>query len=176
MYSDFETSLSRRYLREIFDRESHGVLLLGGWAVHLLVNPEFQEATGRGYIGSRDIDIGFHLEEGTTRENLEESDFSRVFRRLNALGFRGQSYRLYKDFDPETHRELSVEEAESKLPFEVSRLYVDLVVDRIPVGFQEVFGFTPIDESLLELAFRDERFRHVLWGVLILGSWSLLSS
>ena len=50
-----------------------------------------------------------------------------------------------------------------RLPFEVSRLYVDLIVDRIPAGFQEVFGFTPIDEPLLELAFVEERFRQVLW-------------
>ena len=163
MYRESETLLSRRYLREIFSRESGGALLLGGWAVSLLVGPDFKEAMGRGYVGSRDIDIGFHLKEGSTKEDLEESEFSRVFRRLNALGFRRQAYRLYRDFDPETHRELSVEEARSRLPFEVSRLYVDLVVDRIPPGFRDVFGFTPIDEPLLELAFRDRRFRHVRW-------------
>ena len=163
MYSESETLLSRKYLREIFSSESGGVILLDGWAVSLLVGPDFQEAMGRGYIGSRDIDIGFHLEEGSTAEDLEGSEFSRVFRRLNALGFRRQSFRLYRDFDPETHRELSVEEARSRLPFEVSRLYVDLVVDRIPAEFRDVFGFTPIDEPLLELAFRDGRFRHVRW-------------
>lgn len=148
---------------EIFSCESSGALLLGGWAVYLLVSPDFQEATGRGYIGSRDIDIGFHLTEESTREELEKSEFSRVFKRLITLGFRGQSFRLYRDFDAETHRELLVEEAKKRLPFEVSRLYVDLIVDRIPAGFQEVFGFTPIDEPLLELAFVEERFRHVLW-------------
>ena len=41
-----------------------------------MVNQDFQEATGRGYIGSQDIDIGFHLAEGSTREDLEKSEFS----------------------------------------------------------------------------------------------------
>jgi len=163
LYSEFETSLSRRYLREIFSCESSGVLLLGGWTVYLLVSSDFQKSTGRGYIGSRDIDIGFHLKEESTREDLKKSEFSRVIKRLINLGFRRQSFRLYKDFDAETHRELSIEEAQKRLPFEVSRLYVDLVVDRIPIGFQDVFGFTPIDEPLLELAFKEERFRHVSW-------------
>lgn len=163
LYSEFETSLSRRYLREIFSSESGGALLLGGWAVYLLVDQDFREASGRGYIGSRDIDIGFHLDEGSTREVLEESGFSRVFRRLRSLGFLGQSFRLYKDFDAENHRELQPDESRPRLPFEVSRLYVDLVVDKVPYLFGDVFGFTPIDEPLLELAFSEERYRHVHW-------------
>lgn len=162
MYNAFETSLSKKYLKEIF-RESSGALLLGGWAVYLLVDPDFREATGRGYIGSRDIDIGFHLEEGSGREDLEASKFSQAFRRLRSLGFHGQSFRMYKDFDAEDHRELQLDEAESKLPFELNRLYVDLVVDTIPKPFREVFGFTPIDEPLLEEAFRSRRFRQVSW-------------
>ena len=49
------------------------------------------------------------------------------------------------------------------MPFEVFRLYIDLVVDKIPFLFGDVFDFTPIDEPLLELAFSEERYRHVHW-------------
>jgi len=161
MYSTHETSLSRRYLGELFDDESSGAVLLGGWAVNLLVNEEFREATGRGYIGSRDIDVGLHFDEITVREDLEGSDFSRMFKRLTSMGFRGQSFRLYKDFDREGRRELQHAEAASMLPFEVSKLYVDLVVDRIPPSFSEVFGFVPIDEPLLENAFTNGRIMGV---------------
>jgi hypothetical protein len=163
MYGEDETSLSRRYLRELFTWEAEGAVLLGGWAVHLLVDEGFREATGRSYIGSSDIDVGFHFDEGSTREDLEESSFSRVFRRLSSSGFRGQSFRLYKDFDLAGHRELTPDEAASMLPFEVSRLYIDLVVDRIPASFSDVFGFIPIDEPLLEYAFSDGLVRDISW-------------
>ncbi len=163
MYSTYETSLSRRYLGELFDDESGGAVLLGGWAVNLLVDERFREATGRGYIGSRDIDVGFHFEEITVREDLEGSDFSRMFKRLTSMGFQGQSFRLYKDFDRESRRELQHAEAVSMLPFEVSKLYVDLVVDKIPPSFSEVFGFVPIDEPLLENAFTNGRTIDIRW-------------
>ena len=163
MYSEDETFLSRRYLRELFAGEAEGPVLLGGWAVYLLVNEGFQEATGRGYIGSRDIDVGFHFDEATTREALERSPVSLAFRRLTSKGFLGQSFRLYKDFDLEGRRELHPDEAASMLPFEASRLYVDLVVDRIPISFRDVFCFVPIDEPLLEHAFRDGGYKMIHW-------------
>ena len=163
MYGEDETSLSRRYLRELFTWEAENIVLLGGWAVHLLVDEGFREATGRGYIGSRDLDVGFHFDEGLTRKDLEASHFSRVFRRLSSSGFQGQSFRLYKDFDLAGSRELTLDETASMLPFEISRLYVDLVVDRIPGLFSDVFGFTPIDEPLLEYAFTDGLVRDINW-------------
>lgn len=60
MYSESETDLSRRHLHVIFEDVKEGCLL-GGWAVFLNVNESFRRTTGRSYIGSRDIDIGFRL-------------------------------------------------------------------------------------------------------------------
>jgi hypothetical protein len=44
----------------IFEDVEEGCLL-GGWAVFLNVDEDFLRTTGRSYVGSRDIDIGFGL-------------------------------------------------------------------------------------------------------------------
>jgi len=111
--------------------------LLGGWAVYMNVNERFRADHGRDYIGSRDIDVGFLLDPG---KPLEDSEFARVFGDLRASGFRGQAFRMYKEYDRETGLELSPEEAMAKPSFEILNLYLDLVVDRIPDSFVEVFG------------------------------------
>ena len=107
MYSDTETDLSKRHLKKIFAAVHEGCLL-GGWAVYLNVNGRFSAANGRDYIGSRDIDVGFRLDPAVP---LEETEFSRVFRGLQASGFKGQSFRMYKVYDRETGKELADVEA-----------------------------------------------------------------
>jgi len=159
MYSDTETDLSKCHLRQIFADVGEGCLL-GGWAVYLNVNEGFRRENGRDYIGSRDIDVGFFIELGVF---LEETEFARVFYGLQGAGFKGQSFRMYKVFDRETGEELSDAEASGKLSFEVLNLYVDLVVDRIPEDFAEVFGFVPIDEPLLADVYSNDRFVEVEW-------------
>ena len=162
MYSEDEIGLSKRHLHTIFEDVEEGCLL-GGWAVFLNVNESFRRTTGRSYIGSRDIDIGFRLKPFSKAEVLLRTEFARVFQKLKDAGFRGQSFRMFKDFDRDTGRELSPEESNEKPLYEVLRLYVDLVVDHIPETFRETFGFTPIDEPLLTRAYDDKRFIDVMW-------------
>ena len=162
MYGESETDLSRRHLQMIFEDVEEGCLL-GGWAVFLNVNESFQRTTGHSYIGSRDIDIGFKLTPFSRAEALQRTEFARVFRKLKDAGFRGQSFRMFKDFDRDTGRELSPEESNEKPLYEVLRLYVDLVVDQIPETFRETFGFTPIDEPLLTQAYDGNRFIDITW-------------
>jgi len=159
MYSDTETEVSKRHLKQIFADVDEGCLL-GGWAVYLNVNDGFRRENGRDYVGSRDIDVGFFIEPGIS---LVETEFARVFYGLQSAGFKGQSFRMYKVFDRETGEELSDAEASGKFGFEVLNLYVDLVVDRIPEGFAEVFGFVPIDEPLLEDVYSSDRIKEVEW-------------
>ena len=59
MYS--ETDFSRNYLREILNGISQPPCLMGGLSVYYVVNDRFREVTGRDYLGSRDIDLGFHI-------------------------------------------------------------------------------------------------------------------
>ena len=61
-YVDQVTELSEQELQSVFDVAEPPVCLLGGWAVHLHVNPRFESEHGRQYIGSRDIDLGIHVD------------------------------------------------------------------------------------------------------------------
>ena len=60
MYQEFETRTSYNYLQKVISVLQEPVCILGGWAVFLQVNKNFQKAQGRPYLGSRDIDLGFH--------------------------------------------------------------------------------------------------------------------
>ena len=162
MYGESETDLSRRHLHMIFENVEEGCLL-GGWAVFLNVNENFKRTTGHSYIGSRDIDIGFKLKPVSRAKALLRTEFARVFQKLKDAGFRGQSFRMFKDFDRDTGRELSPEESNEKPFYEVLRLYIDLVVNQIPEFFRETFGFTPIDEPLLTQAYDDKHIIDIMW-------------
>lgn len=133
---------------------------MGGWAVYYAVNESYRAAIGRDYIRSRDVDVGFHVDMDWSREELNSSIFSSFLRRMERLGFQSQSFRLYRDFD-ESLKPLSLEEAEGKTAFEILKLYVDPLVDQIHPLMSKVFGFTPVDEPLLEVAFREGLFKVV---------------
>lgn len=123
------------------------------------MNDDFKAATGRDYIGSRDIDVGFHVDVDWSRRELESSAFGAFLGRMEGLGFRSQSFRLYRDFEFGSLRPLSPEEAAKMPAFEVLKLYVDPVVDRVHPIAAEAFGFTPMDEPMLESAFSEGLFR-----------------
>jgi len=93
-----------------------------------------------------------------SREELNSSTFSSFLRRMDSLGFQSQSFRLYRDFD-ESLKPLSPKEVKEKPAYEILKLYVDPVVDQIHPLMSEAFGFTPVDEPLLEVAFREVLFK-----------------
>ena len=61
MYAEFETRTSHKYLKEVINSLKEPICILGGWAVFFHVNKKFEEAQGRFYLGSRDIDLGFNM-------------------------------------------------------------------------------------------------------------------
>lgn len=61
-YAETVTTLSEEELHDIISVAEPRICLLGGWAVQLHVTDGFQEAHGRSYIGSRDIDLGVHID------------------------------------------------------------------------------------------------------------------
>lgn len=73
MYQDYETQISQDHLTAVFSQMKEPVCLLGGWAVYLTVNKRFNEANGRNYLGSRDIDLGFHINPKWPMEELKKS-------------------------------------------------------------------------------------------------------
>jgi len=158
LYEPNEIKISQKQLKKVFKRLKGPVCLLGGWATYYIVNKNFEKANGRKYIGSRDIDIGFHIDKNWTEEQLRKSKFITVIRTIEKMSFRSISFRLVKDFELDTERELT-EEKSAKLPlYQIFQLCIDPVVDYIHPKIKNLLGFVPIDEPLLSLVFQKKMF------------------
>ena len=123
--------------------------LLGGWAVHATVGSRYRLACGREYIGSRDIDLGFHFEGNEGAEAVRGSALAGTVRSLGEIGYEGAAFRMVKYYARDTRRPLSREEA-SRVPlYDMFAMYVDLMVDNVPPGAKEALGFVPADEPMI---------------------------
>ena len=161
MYLEFETKTSYNYLQHVISALEEPICILGGWAVFLHVNKNFQKAQGRSYLGSRDIDLGFHLDKNATVEQMKNSALAKSLDILqNRLKFKSVSYRLLKEIHTETEEE--IEEGKVIPAHFVFPRYIDLLVDTIPAKFKEVFHFQPADEPLLSFVFEEKKHREEL--------------
>ncbi|MBU3913360.1 MAG: hypothetical protein KKE50_04665 [Nanoarchaeota archaeon] len=150
MYKEFETRTSYNYLKEVINSLNEPVCLLGGWAVFFHVNNKFQKAQGMPYLGSRDIDLGFHIEDDLTNSILHQT----ISILKGKLKFQPLSFRMMKEIHTETAEE--IKEGEIVPAHFIFPMYVDLIVDTIPKSFKSAFGFDPIDEPLLKIAFEKD--------------------
>lgn len=158
LYEPSEIKTSEKQLEKIFQQLPSPICLLGGWAAYHIVNKNFEKANGRKYIGSRDIDLGFHINKEWTEKQLARSKFANAIRILENMNFRCISFRLVKDFDLDTGRELTPEES-TRLPlYQIFQLYVDPIVDNIHPKIKDLLGFVPIDEPLLSLVFQNKMY------------------
>jgi hypothetical protein len=82
-YANEVTDFSERELQQLLEITAPPVCLLGGWAVHLHVTDAFQAAHGRQYIGSRDIDLGVHVDPEWDMETLDSKPVATT---LTAVG------------------------------------------------------------------------------------------
>ncbi len=161
MYPEFETKISYKYLQEVVKALEEPICILGGWAVFMHVNNKFQKAQGRSYIGSRDIDLGFHLNKNANIEDMKNSTLSKSLAILeNKLFFKSVSFRLLKEIHTETKEE--IENGKIIPSHFVFPMYVDILVDNIPSKFNEVFHFNPADEPLLRFVFEGSACREEL--------------
>ncbi|MFQ6052040.1 MAG: hypothetical protein ACE5K4_10140 [Candidatus Hydrothermarchaeota archaeon] len=146
LYEEYEINISQRYLKKTLSSIEGTACLLGGWAVYLIVNENFAKERGKEYLGSRDLDIGFHINKEDTVEKLKKSTFAKFLNNMKDMDFRLHGFRLVKHFHTETQEELS-EEDFKRTPLHLTfSMYVDPIVDFIHPRFREVFGFVPIDE------------------------------
>lgn len=161
MYLEFETRISYKYLRQVIAALKEPICILGGWAVFLHVNKRFQEAQGRPYLGSRDIDLGFHLDKNATKEQMKKSALAESLNILEKkLKFESVAFRLLKEIHTETEEEI---DGGKSIPAHfIFPMYVDVLVDNIPQKFKEVFHFQPADEPLLQFVFTDRMHREEL--------------
>jgi len=156
VYEPSEIKTSEEQLEKVFKQLKGPICLLGGWATYHIVNENFERANGRKYIGSRDIDIGFHIDRDWTEEQLRESELIAAIRVIEDMGFRSLSFRLVKDFDMDTGRELTLEESSKLQLYQIFQLFIDPIVDNIHPKTKDLLGFVPIDEPLLSLVFQNK--------------------
>lgn len=155
MYLDYETQISQEHLTAVFSQMTQPVCLTGGWAVYLTVNAKFNEVNGRNYIGSRDIDLGFHIDPRWTVEELQRSALSQSANILTGRGFIGTGFRFVKYYDIETKKEITEEESKKKRPYEMFQLFVDTMGDNTHADAEKILGFPLLDEALLSHVFAD---------------------
>lgn len=122
----------------------------------MTVNKDYQEEYGQNYHGSKDIDLGFHIDRSWNINQLKSSPFTKSVTNLEKEGFIPISQRYVKHFK-EDGTELS-EQASKKVSHAfMFDLFVDPIVDNMHDDIKEVVGFTPIDEPLLSQVFLNKK-------------------
>ena len=157
LYDIVERESALEALNYVVTRLPEPFLLLGGWAIYVTVNDSFREEHGSHYLGSRDIDVCFHIDPNATRSELGSSTFAKALAIIQELGYLPNgSCRYCKMIRRET-RELLTEESSKSVPIhEIFYLYVDMMVDNIHPLQKEIFGFNVLDEPILERVFEEE--------------------
>lgn len=151
------TALSEQELQAVFGAAEPPVCLLGGWAVHLHVNPDFHSEHGREYIGSRDIDIGVHVDTGWSDEELPGTPVGTSISAIDGMGYTKSRFGFVQTFLRDSQERISESEATEYGMHEVFQVYVDVIPDTTELDeFREVFGFKPPAESLLSPVFEDD--------------------
>ena len=107
LYSSFETEISYDYLQKVVEILEEPICILGGWAVYLTVNNNFQKEQGRNYLGSRDVDLGFNINKSLDKGELGNTAIGKSIDLLEAEGFKPLGFRYYKDINAETREELT---------------------------------------------------------------------
>ena len=150
--------ISKSNLSTVVSSVKGPVCLLGGWAVYATVNQNFSAEQGRNYIGSRDIDLGFHVDETWPGEQLQGSAFPKSIEILKDMGYYGVGSRFVQHHDLESTKPLAEDESKKRPKYGMFDLFVDLIVDKIHPRTKELFGLDPIDEPLLTNVFSGNRF------------------
>ena len=132
---------------------------MGGWAVYLTVNENFKKTWNRDYHGSKDIDIGFHIDKNDNYKTILNSPFKKSIDALIEDGFEQVTHHLVKRYHTESSKLLSHEESlKIPQPFMFEH-YVDPIVDFISPNVTQLLGSRPIDEPLLLSVFKEGKHR-----------------
>lgn len=67
------TDYSKKELSLVLSSVEEPSTLIGGWAVYFHVHDDFMDRHARDYIGSRDIDLGVHVDPNLGKDELENS-------------------------------------------------------------------------------------------------------
>jgi hypothetical protein len=127
-YANEVTDFSERELQQLLEITAPPVCLLGGWAVHLHVTDAFQAAHGRQYIGSRDIDLGVHVDPEWDMETLDSKPVATTLTAVGSeMGYNRGRFGFYQYFHRMTTERLSDEEAADYPQHEIFRVDIDVL-------------------------------------------------
>jgi len=157
-YAEAVTTLSEGELQDVLSAAEPPVCLLGGWAVHLHVTAGFQEAHDRSYIGSRDVDLGIHVDSSWSTDELQTAPVATTLDRIeNDLGYSRGRFGFYQQFHRDTGDRLEDTTARDQPAHNVFRVDIDIIPDTTALDvFQDTFGFRPPAEPLLEPVFETD--------------------
>jgi len=157
IYDSKETVTANTALNTLLTSLPEPFILLGGWAVYLTTSLSFGEIHGAPYLGSRDLDVGFHIDLNMSVDELRQSTFSKAIDvAKNAGYFPHGSFRYCKIIRKETG-EILTETESKKIPmYELFYLYLDMMVDNIHPNHSDVFNMSVLDEPILARIF-DEK-------------------
>ncbi len=127
--------------------------MIGGWAVRHTLNKKFKAVTGSEYPGSRDIDLGFHLDIKWNPSQFKVSALGKAIKQMESMGFESESFRFVKRYHLWEERELTAEEERSLPQYDTFNLYIDVLVDTNDLGRFKVAGFNVLEEPLLARVF-----------------------
>jgi hypothetical protein len=164
LYDSLETDSSKIALIKLAKELPKPFVILGGWAVYLTVNKSFEEEHGHSYLGSKDVDVGFHIDLNMNVKELKNSNFGRAIEILNSIGYipSGTS-RFSRIIHRETGELITEEQAKTFPIYDLFYQYVDLILDQIHPGHNEFFSIKPIDEPILINAFNENRFKEIIF-------------
>ena len=157
LYESMETETALEALGALSGSLPSPSVLLGGWAVYLTVLESYRREHGVRYLGSRDVDLGFHIDPAMSLGDLKRSTFSKAIEAVKSEGYVPiGSFRYCKFIRKGTGEVLTEEQAKEVPMYDLFYLYVDLMVDCIHPKHGDVFGMKPLDEPVLVRVFQEK--------------------
>lgn len=156
LYDLQETKIALETLSVLTNILPKPFVVLGGWGVYLTVLESYKREHGTPYIGSRDVDVGFHIDPTMSVNALRQSTFSKAIKVIRSDGYCPiGSSRYCKFIRKGTGEILTEEEARSVDIFDLFYLYLDMMVDHIHPKHHEIFNIKVIDEPILARVFNE---------------------
>ncbi len=167
LYDATELSYSQLALEGLVSALPDVTLVVEGWAVYGTVNTSYLREHGVPYLGSRDIDVGYHVDPSWTEEQLVNSPLNL------AIEFAGRSgylpvgpYRFCRYVRKSTGQAVTEEESRGVPVDDMFYLYLDVLVDSVHPRQEEVLGLRPVDEPTLARVFDEDMAVEAIIGEL----------
>lgn len=170
-YIDEITAFSENELERLLGVVAPPVCMLGGWAVHIHVTDAFETEYDRTYIGSRDIDIGLFVDPDWTASDIEQESVADTMEEIEVqMGYKRGRFGFYQEFQRSSRTPLREDETSDYPQHEIFRVDIDIIPSTDSLDpFEEVFGFRPPAEPLLQPVFEDDHVeyldQYVDWNV-----------